>query len=130
MNMNMNNMMSNMTNMMNNMNAMFNNIFNNNMGMNLNNMMNYAGEQEVNNGVDPSLLNNLPSSKLKDISKLEDDKKNCIICMEDFKVNDEVIFLPCLHIFHKDCILEWLGRHDDCPICKNKINFDNMNQNI
>ena len=133
MNDNMSNMMANMNNMMNNMSAMFNNIFNNNnnfgnFGMNLNNMMNNMGQEEVNNGLDPAFLNNLPSTKLRDISKLEDDKKNCIICMEDFKVDDEVIFLPCLHIFHKDCILEWLNRHDDCPICKNKIN--NMNQNI
>ena len=86
------------------------------------------GEVEVNNGLDPTLLDNLPSTKLRDVSKLEDDKKNCIICMEDFKVDDEVIFLPCLHIFHKDCITEWLKSHDDCPICKHKIN--DMNNNI
>ena len=125
MNNNMNNMMSNMNNMMINMNDMLNSLFNNN---NFGMMMNNMGQVEVNNGLDPTLLNNLPSTKLRDVSKLEDDKKNCIICMEDFKVDDEVIFLPCLHIFHKDCITEWLKSHDDCPICKHKIN--DMNNNI
>ena len=122
---NMNNMM-NFNNLMSNMNQMFNNIFNNNnMGMNFANMNNVND----NHGVEPQLLNNLQTTKLQDISKLEDDKKNCIICMEDFKVGDEVIYLPCLHVFHKDCILEWLGSHDDCPICKFKINYENLGQN-
>ena len=114
MNNNMNNMMNNMSNMMNNMNAMFNNMFNNNnMGMgniDFNNMNN----ENMGNGVEPTILNNLDTAKLKDVSKLEDDKKNCIICMEDFKNGDEVIYLPCLHVFHNTCILEWLKRHDDC----------------
>ena len=124
---NMNNMnnMSNMSNMMNNMgnmmNQMFNNIFNNNNNMGNMNFVNINNEN-LGNGVDPAILNNLPSSKLKDISNLDDDKKNCIICLEDFRNGDEVIFLPCLHIFHKNCILEWLRNHDDCPVCKNKVN--------
>ena len=117
---NMNNMMNNMGNMM---NQMFNNIFNNNnMGnIDFNNMNNIMNNENLGNGVDPSIINNLPSSKLKDISKLDDDKKNCIICLEDFRIDDEVIFLPCLHIFHRDCIIEWLKNHDDCPVCKNKV---------
>ena len=129
MNNNMNNMMNNMSNMMNNMNAMFNNMFNNNnMGMgyiDFNNMNN----ENMGNGVEPTILNNLDTAKLKDVSKLEDDKKNCIICMEDFKNGDEVIYLPCLHVFHNTCILEWFKRHDDCPVCKFKLTYENLNQN-
>ena len=86
-----------------------------------NNMNNNMINENLGNGVDPSIINNLPSSKLKDISKLDDDKKNCIICLEDFRIDDEVIFLPCLHIFHRDCIIEWLKNHDDCPVGKNKV---------
>ena len=129
MNNNMNNMMNNMSNLMNNMNAMFNNMFNNNnMGMgniDFNNMNN----ENMGNGVEPTILNNLETTKLKDISKLEDDKKNCIICMEDFMNGDEVIYLPCLHVFHNTCILEWLKRHDDCPVCKFKLTLENLNRN-
>ena len=120
---NMSNMMNNMGNMM---NAMFNNMFNNNMGnFNLENMNN----ENLGIGVEPTILNSLSSSKLKDISKLEDDKKNCIICMEDFQNGDDVIYLPCLHVFHTTCILEWFKGHNDCPVCKFKMTYENLNQN-
>ena len=152
-NMNMNNInnmnMMNQMNMMNNMNQMnqnyMNDMFNQGMSMMnrmmfnmpMNNMMNQGFnmmdnnmmndfDDNLNNGVDINLLNSLESTVLKDVSHLEEDKKQCVICMEDFKDGDEVIYVPCLHVFHKDCLLEWFKRHDDCPICKFKITFDNF----
>ena len=129
----MNNMMNDMGNMMNNMSNMGymqpndgrnnRNYYFNNMTFNV-----FDNNQEMpQNGVEPSLLRNFSPSKLKDVSNLEDDKKNCIICMEDFKNGDEVIYIPCLHVFHKNCILEWFKIHNDCPICKYKITFENLN---
>ena len=133
---NYNNSMTNFQNNMNNFNNSMNNFQNNmnmfNMGMNnmMNNMfmnMNNMNNMDMNNGVERDILDTLEASKLNDISHLEEDKKNCIICLEDFKTGDEVIYLPCFHVFHKDCILEWFRGHDYCPICKFKLNRENMN---
>jgi Ring finger domain len=43
----------------------------------------------------------------------------CPICLSGYKKGDIlVVSKHCTHCFHKDCILEWLEKHDDCPICR------------
>lgn len=43
----------------------------------------------------------------------------CPICLCGYKKGDMlVVSNHCTHCFHKDCILEWLEKHDDCPICR------------
>ena len=76
---------------------------------------------DENNGIDENTIKTFPVSKIKDISKLTEEKKKCCICLENFKKNDETMILPCIHIFHSVCIKKWMKRQDICPICKNKI---------
>ncbi|XP_047152639.1 probable E3 ubiquitin-protein ligase HIP1 isoform X2 [Vigna umbellata] len=47
----------------------------------------------------------------------KDDIK-CCICQEEYVIGDEVGDLPCKHRFHVDCIQEWMGLKNWCPICK------------
>lgn len=78
--------------------------------------------------LDEEIIDSLPIVKIKDINKLDEDK--CIICMENFKENDDTISLPCIHIFHSECIKKWLQIQDYCPICKFVIvpfNSDELN---
>jgi Ring finger domain len=43
----------------------------------------------------------------------------CPICLSGYEKGEIlVISKHCTHCFHKDCILEWLEKHDDCPICR------------
>ena len=74
------------------------------------------------------ILNELPETQIEDVNKLDPEKKNCIICLEDFKNGDKAIILPCIHLFHTECIKTWLKSQDTCPICKFKLTGDNMNQ--
>jgi len=41
----------------------------------------------------------------------------CIICQEDDQKN-LVKINKCGHIFHNECLLEWLTRNNSCPICR------------
>ena len=45
----------------------------------------------------------------------------CIICLEEFKPDSEVTLTECNHIFHHDCIKEWVRYKKECAICRNEI---------
>ncbi len=44
----------------------------------------------------------------------------CIICLLEFKENEEIIELPCNgnHIFHSHCLKSWWTIKTECPICR------------
>ena len=86
-------------------------------------MLHYSRE----NPTDAAIVSELPETKIDDIKKLDKDKQNCVICMEDFKNGDKSTNLPCLHMFHTNCIQSWLKTQNTCPICKFKLTQDNIN---
>jgi hypothetical protein len=45
------------------------------------------------------LLKDLPIITLKNIDNLDDEKKLCYICLQDYIIEDKVFILPCFHIF-------------------------------
>ena len=79
------------------------------------------------NPTDAAIVSELPETKIDDIKKLDKDKQNCVICMEDFKNGDTTTNLPCLHMFHTNCIQSWLKTQNTCPICKFKLTEANIN---
>lgn len=47
--------------------------------------------------------------------------KSCPICLEEYKVGEEIAWSKndqCAHAFHLDCALDWLMDHDECPVCR------------
>ncbi len=75
-------------------------------------------EDEIRTGVDEETKRSLPESVLKNVKKLPEEKKNCVICMEEFGENDVILTVACYHIFHKSCVMEWFKKENTCPICK------------
>ncbi|XP_022218428.1 E3 ubiquitin-protein ligase TRAIP [Drosophila obscura] len=45
---------------------------------------------------------------------------NCVICAELFAQSDEVYVTMCGHMFHHNCLNQWLDRSKTCPQCRNK----------
>lgn len=55
----------------------------------------------------------------------DDEKDNiCIICQDEWSSEGtdphKVVALPCGHIFGMSCILEWISRKTQCPVCKRR----------
>jgi hypothetical protein len=62
----------------------------------------------------------LPSRKLEGTEQLGEQTK-CLICLEQFGDGDDVKTLPCLHIYHQQCVERWLSTDNSCPVCKTPI---------
>jgi len=50
------------------------------------------------------------------ISELQNNCNSiCAMCLEEFQQDMELAQLPCLHVFHQDCLNSWLMRQRKCP---------------
>ena len=47
----------------------------------------------------------------------EDQQPCCSICLSDYEAREDVVELPCGHIFHASCINCWTDNHVRCPLC-------------
>ncbi|ONI06820.1 hypothetical protein PRUPE_5G083200 [Prunus persica] len=48
----------------------------------------------------------------------------CVFCLEKMVSGDQVTRLPCSHVFHGDCVVEWLKLGHTCPVCRFKLPTD------
>ncbi|XP_021300613.1 E3 ubiquitin-protein ligase RNF181-like [Herrania umbratica] len=46
------------------------------------------------------------------------DEKFCSVCLEEMSTEMEARRLPCSHIYHAACIVEWLKNSNKCPLCR------------
>ncbi len=47
---------------------------------------------------------------------------DCAICIDKFKIGNEVVKLPCNHLFHVNCIKSYfLNYNNKCPMCRSNI---------
>lgn len=46
---------------------------------------------------------------------------DCRVCLTDFNDGERLRTLPCCHIYHVDCIDEWLKRNAVCPVCRQSV---------
>ena len=97
--------------------------------LDINNYRNNYGNNYGNN-------NNISSDDLNKIMELlpltvlsenkEGENNECVVCLSSFEAGETITTLPCLHIFHTDCIKSWLESHNCCPICKYVITLESI----
>mmetsp|Transcript_10740 Transcript_10740/g.25648 ORF Transcript_10740/g.25648 Transcript_10740/m.25648 type:complete len:172 (+) Transcript_10740:7-522(+) len=42
----------------------------------------------------------------------------CSLCLEDYVQDEEVLKLPCGHLFHEVCVGPWFAKSLLCPLCQ------------
>ena len=83
-------------------------------------MQDMEGPQQ--RGVSEEFLNSLPPMA-------EGKESDCYICLEKVKRgenNDKSAELPCGHAFDRGCLSTWLKDHDNCPVCRTKLDQQNQ----
>ncbi len=86
----------------------------------------YDDDSENNRGCSASTIRNLPTTVIEDIerdipSNSSSNRRECSICLEEFKNGDKRKTLPCSHGFHEACIDTWLEGSRTCPFCKSNV---------
>lgn len=68
--------------------------------------------------------------KTKFMPEMYTEQKDCCICMCEFDANSVISPLPCAkqHYFHAECLENWLKTKQECPLCREKVTTEKLNQ--
>ena len=96
---------------------------------NINNLENISSQQRSiileKNKDYATIMKFLPIWQIRE-NKKSDNNNNCVICLYEFQIGDNISALPCLHVFHHDCIKNWLKNELTCPVCKLEITLSSI----
>ena len=105
------------------------------------NLGNISEQQPSQQNEENNIINNLDlRSKNKDLNtilkflpvwevrenKKHENNNNCVICLNDFDIGDIISALPCCHVFHTECIENWMKNELTCPVCKFEITLSSI----
>ena len=72
-------------------------------------------------------VRDLPLIRIRAEDLVDPVNRECCVCLEPHKLGETAVRLPCAHIFHKECIGDWLKSHCTCPVCRYELPTDDPN---
>ncbi|CEG77999.1 hypothetical protein RMATCC62417_12668 [Rhizopus microsporus] len=67
------------------------------------------------------------SSHIEAITIPRSEDAICSICLSEYENDDLLCKLWCGHIYHRDCVKEWLSLNATCPLCKRDFRGKDFN---
>lgn len=64
---------------------------------------------------------NFLESRCAVVESLKDETDTCTVCMESFRKGETLMILPCMHRYHKNCIMPWLQQSGLCSVCRYNV---------
>lgn len=70
-------------------------------------------------------IRQLPTIRVAPEDLIDPNNRECCVCLEENRLDDRVTRLPCAHIFHSSCVVDWLVNHScTCPVCRYELPTD------
>ena len=61
---------------------------------------------------------------------IEESNKECLICLAEHEIGSRATKLPCGHLYHKPCLLQWLVLHAFCPACRYELETNDLEYEV
>lgn len=85
-------------------------------------LLNRLFEQHINPGPPPADEKAVEQLPRRQVTQQEEQNQiDCSVCKDEYKAEEEVIELPCKHLYHPDCVLPWLKVRNTCPTCRYEL---------
>ncbi|KAK2984080.1 hypothetical protein RJ640_028544 [Escallonia rubra] len=72
-------------------------------------------------GLDPAVVETFPTFEYSVVKSHQIGKGalECAVCLNEFEDDEKLRLIPkCDHVFHPECIDQWLDSHVTCPVCR------------
>jgi E3 ubiquitin-protein ligase RNF38/44 len=79
-----------------------------------------------NSGIDRNTIESLPVFRFGSL-RGQKDGLECAVCLTRFESSEVLRLLPkCKHAFHVECVDTWLDAHSTCPLCRYRVDPEDV----
>jgi len=71
-----------------------------------------------------SALRSLPRIKVTAYDIAANESAECSICLDELVAGQPALRIPCGHLYHEDCVKDWLRKSNECPVCRFELPTD------